>query len=272
MPIDSSIFTDVTTDQALEAEDLRSRFRELQRFLNGGIVPRKVTDGGDFEDSAFIKSQHIEKPEFYGSPSPRIEAVSSDTVYRHRSNNRLDRYYRHETSGSVSQEPGSFEGANNEPSAWQPIEGMSATVFCREDCTALVLGSFYVQDSGGSDGYDPLDKLLADDKEYTERQEAAFNRYLIAGRVIGESSLFVDKNDGNGSVLQENTRRRFYSRGEGAYNCRRQNHSFSTVLSLSRGINKISYKYYYRLSGRDDENVKHVYFDSRNFVVDLLYR
>ena len=266
MPIDESIFKDVSPGDELSAEDLRLRMLELQRFLNGGIVPRKVTDGGDFEDSAFIKTQHIEKPEFYASPSPRIEAISSDTIYRKRSNNRLDRYYRHEPTGSVLQD--NFTGARDEPSAWQTIEGMSASVFCREACTALVIGSFYVHDSGGGDGFPALDTLGVT----TTRQEAALQPFLLAGRVVGESALFVDKNDGNGSVYVPNTKRRFFSRGAQKYNCRRQNHSFTVPIELSEGMNKISYKCFYRLKTRDDTLVKHLYFDSRNFVVDLLYR
>ena len=264
MPIDETIFADVASNDTIDASDIRNRFRELQRFVNGGISPRTVTLGGDFEDTDFIKTQHIEKPEFYGSPHPRVEAISSDTIFRRRSNNRLDRYYRHEQIGSVLQDD--FSGADNKLSAWQPIDGMASTVFCREACTAMVMGSFYVHDSGGSDGYGNLNNL----KSATTRQEAAYTRAMLAGRVIGETSLFLDT--GSGPSLVDNTKRRIFSRGEQAYNCRRIKHSFTIPVSLSKGENKLSYRFYYRLKRRDDEGVKHIYFDARNFVVDCLYK
>tara|TARA_R110002020_G_scaffold92525_1_gene223920 strand:+ start:3291 stop:4091 length:801 start_codon:yes stop_codon:yes gene_type:complete len=266
MPVNPTIFSNVSPGDTIEAEDIKNRMLELQRFLNGGIVPRKITAGGDFENSAFIKTQHIEKPEFYGSPHPRVEAISSDTVFRKRTNNRLDRYYRHEQTGSVSQE--SFAGAADKPTAWQPIEGMSSTVFAREDCTALVIGSFYVQDSGGSDGFGNVDTLDSG----TFRQQAAFERCQLAGRIICETALFLDIGDGNGATLQDRTKRRVYSRGEQSYNCRRMNHSFTIPVDLKKGHNKLSYRTYYRLKRRDDFNVKHIFFDARNFVVDCLYR
>jgi len=265
MPVDPTIFSNVSSGDAVEAQDIRERMLELQRFLNGGIVPRK-TPVGDFENSAFIKTQHIEKPEFYGSPHPRVESISSDTVFRKRTNNRLDRYYRHEQTGSVLQP--TFSGASTTPTAWQPIEGMSSTVFAREDCTALVIGSFYVHDSGGSDGFGNVDSLDIASK----RQEAAFTRCMLAGRIICETALFLDKGDGNGSVFQSRTKRRIYSRGEQSYNCRRMNHSFTIPVELKKGENKLSYRTYYRLKKRDDFHVKHIFFDARNFVVDCLYR
>tara|TARA_R100000353_G_C6504386_1_gene194959 strand:+ start:397 stop:1188 length:792 start_codon:yes stop_codon:yes gene_type:complete len=263
MPIDASIFKDVNPKDPVDAEDLRLRFRELQRFVNGGINPEV-----DFEESQFIETQHIEKPEFYGSPHPRVEAVSSDTIYRQRTNNRLDRYYRHEQSGSVLAETYNSAKTQEKLSAWQPIEGMSATVFVREDCTAFVMGNFYTLDQGGSDGFIKLKKL----SEGEDRQRASYHRCLLAGRLLAETMLFVDNMDGSGPQAQVFSRRRIFSRGEAQYNMRRQNQSFTNLISLTKGENKVSYRCVYRLKRREDSFVKHLLFDARNFVVDCIYK
>lgn len=264
MPIDPTIFKDVNPNDPVDAEDLRARFLELQRFLNGGINPDV-----DFADTDFIQSQHIEKPEFYGSPHPRVEAVSSDTVFRQRTGNRLDRYYRHEQSGSVLALKYDSGITRDKIAAWQPIEGMAATVFVRESCAAFVMGNFYTLDQGGSDGY----RLkLRDLEEGGDRQRAAYHRCLLAGRIVAETMLFVDTMDGSGPQPVIRSRRRIFSRGEGQYNMRRQNQSFTNAIRLTKGENKVSYRCVYRLKRRDDENVKHLLFDARNFVVDCHYK
>ena len=263
MPIDTTIFKDVNPNDPVDAEDLRARFNELQRFLNGGINPAV-----DFSETAFIATQHIEKPEFYGSPHPRVEAVSSDTVYRQRTDNRLDRYYRHEQSGSVLAETYDSSTTQTKLSAWQPIEGMAATVFVRENCSAFVMGNFYSLDQGGSDGFQKLKNLI----EGKARQRASYKRCLLAGRLMAETMLFVDNMDGSGPQAIAGSRRRIFSRGEGQYNMRRQNQSFTNMISLTKGENKVSYRCVYRLKRRDDSNLKHLLFDARNFVVDCIYK
>ena len=95
MTINPTIFSDVSDGDVLEAKDIRDRAKELQRFLNGGIQAH-----GTSSSTAFVDTQHIVKPEFYGNPSPRMEGVSSDTIYRKRSGNILESYYRHEASGA----------------------------------------------------------------------------------------------------------------------------------------------------------------------------
>ena len=83
MPLDSSIISDVSSGDTIEAEDLRDRFKEIQRFVNGQIedsdfkrVPDPVPLGTPTRE-AVIETQHIYKPEFYGSPSPSVVGVSS---------------------------------------------------------------------------------------------------------------------------------------------------------------------------------------------------
>ena len=62
------------------AADLLSRVTTVEDFINGG------TATGDLEDAApWAKSQHFVRPEFYGSPHPRVQLVTGPTAYRRRS-------------------------------------------------------------------------------------------------------------------------------------------------------------------------------------------
>jgi hypothetical protein len=264
MPIDPTIFSDVSDGDVLEAKDIRDRAEELQRFLNGRIgVPRDVSS------AAFVDTQHIVKPEFYGGPSPRIEGVSSDTIYRKRSGNVLDSYYRHEASGSTKISPPARASSDTPTSdfaspsgddinVWHPIEGMSATIHCPEiPHGAICLGSLYTYEKGGttSDNHDFSDDFLA---------------AQTASLIIAEFMLFVDT--GNGPVAQQRTRRRLFASGADNYKCRRMNHSFVKNVTLEQGENKVSYRCFYRMEGIASRRAIHLYARARNFVVDVHYR
>ena len=252
MPIDPTIFSDVSDGDVLEAKDIRDRAEELQRFLNGQII-----SSSDFSDSAFVDTQHIVKPEFYGGPSPRIEGASSDTIYRKRSGNILDSYYRHETSGSETM--GDFVSPDgSDINVWHPVEGMSSTIHCHErPVQAMCLGSFHAYEDGGT---------MGDEKGRSD--EWLF--VSTAGRIIAEFMLFVDT--GDGPVAQQRTRRRVYGSGSDRYKCRRMNHSFAQNVTLEQGENKVSYRCFYRRIAPNDRKMIHLYSRARNFVVDVHYR
>jgi len=277
MPVNPSIFKDVAPSDTIEAEDVRDRINELQRFVNGQIEDSDfpVTDKGRVP---VVKTSHIFKPEFFGSPSPSVNGVSSDTIYRRRSGNKLDRYYRHEGIGSG--ETNSTIYNDSDHTAWQPIEGMSSTVYVHEKSSTerpfcLVMGNFYAFESGGDVGTPRgtirrLGRSTA--KGSAEESKSGYVRCTQASRFVAVFALFIDKMDGNGPQIQKSTRRVIYGTGGGRYRCRRMNHSFCDSLELSEGENKISYRCWYRLRKPDDKRAKHLYIDARNFVVDVLYR
>tara|TARA_R110000803_G_scaffold30008_2_gene67998 strand:+ start:1037 stop:1810 length:774 start_codon:yes stop_codon:yes gene_type:complete len=257
MPVKPSIFTTVSDGDTLDASDIKDRATDLQRFVNGQVW------ADDLSTTAFVDTQHIVRPEFYGSPSPRVEGVSSDTIYRKRTGNILDTHYRHEGSGSELMP--SFESPDtSDINLWQPVDGMSATIHCHEaGVAALCLGSFMAFERGG---------VVTDFAKGHESKDYInpYRRANVAGKIIAEFMLFVDT--GNGPVAQPRTRRRVFGSGENQYRCRHMNHSFIQELTLSEGENKISYRCFYRLSGIDDRRMVHLYLQARNFVVDVLYR
>ena len=256
MGVKPSIFTGVSDGDTLDASDIKDRATDLQRFVNGQVW------ADDLSTTAFVDTQHIVRPEFYGSPSPRVEGVSSDTIYRKRTGNILDTHYRHEGSGSELMP--SFESPDtSDINLWQPVDGMSATIHCHEyNVTALCIGSFRAFERDGV----VTDNITSALKDFI----APYRRAVVAGKIIAEFMLFVDT--GNGPVAQERTRRRVFGSGENQYKCRHMNHSFIQDLTLSEGENKISYRCFYRYLGEDDRRMVHLYLQARNFVVDVLYR
>ena len=72
MPVD---ITEKTSGLTISAREIRDNVEAIQEFVNGGIR------NADLERSS-LETENILKPEFYGSPSPRVEGVSSDTYYR----------------------------------------------------------------------------------------------------------------------------------------------------------------------------------------------
>jgi len=262
MPISSTVWADFSSGDVLTASDITSRFQELQRFVNGGIKTSDVKTS-----ATWVESQHIFKPEFYGSPSPRFEAVSGDVYYKHRQANKLNRYYRHEHSGSLVQPSGSYSGGGSDAAVWHPIEGMSSTIHVTEaTVTAIAVGTFYAWESGGEipvrEHAVPVD--LSNERGFFAAQNA--------GKVCAEFKLFVDTDDGAGPQPVGSTLRRIYQRAGGRYNCRRMQHSFLWTGTLTRGVNKLSYRSWYRLLAEDDESARHVYVDARNFIVDVHYK
>lgn len=279
MPVSSAIFRTVAPGESISAEEIRDRFSELERFLNGGIqqVDFRSTDKNIFTN------QHIVKPEFYSVANTRVEGVTSDVFYRNTNFSSYNRHIRHETSGSYNTDGGSFSTTELDalPSdAWQPIDGMAATVNVKGDSnvSAFVNGSLYGSAVGSDDTFKiGLTTIAANgvgtkDTILRDVQRAAFNRCLNSGVFIAAFKLYVDTMDGSGPQPVDSTKRRLFNRGENSYRFRHQQISFATRVTLTPGPNKISYRCIYRLKDHDSRGVKHVFIDSRNFFVDVHYK
>ena len=282
MPVSSAIFSTVAPGDSISAKEIRDRFSELERFLNGGI------QGVDFRstDKNIFTNQHIIKPEFYSVGNNRIEGVIADNYYRNTNFSSYNRFIRHETSGSYNTDGESFSRTDLDAlpaSAWQPIDGMAATVNVKgsENVSAFINGSCYAQAVGSDDRFKINLKVISqnnngfqgdesDDDVRTQR--AAFNRCVDSGVIIAAFKLYVDTMDGSGPQPVRSTKRRLFNRGQNSYRFRHQQISFATRVTLSPGPNKISYRCIYRLKEHNSRALKHVFIDSRNFFVDVHYK
>tara|TARA_R110002051_G_scaffold324958_1_gene424778 strand:- start:152 stop:994 length:843 start_codon:yes stop_codon:yes gene_type:complete len=278
MPVDPSVWADFVSGTTVTAESFRSRFIELQKFINGRILKTDLVEEG------WVSSDILFKPEFYGAPAPRVEGLSSDTHYRYRTHNKLDRYFRHEQLGcSVDKEPGVYPGDSDaaysaskfDPAVWQPVEGMAATVYVdgASNMNAMCMGTLYALESGGEVA--DLNVPGRDDASPTgwtaeKRTKQGYKNQKYLSQVFVEFMLFVDTMDGSGPQARRQTQRRIYPRSGASYNFRKQQVSFVDTLELTPGVNKVSYRAWYRLKSGGQASHKHCYVDGRNFIVDLM--
>ena len=276
----------------LRSHEIQNFLADASADLNGGFtssdfenLPGATGDGAS-DKKAVIQTSHIFKPEFYGSPSPHVLGVSSDTYYRSRSKNKLNRYYRHEGIGSVQGQSLDDIDIFADVNAWQPIEGLSATVYVEPGETPLttfVCASFHAHEKGGKVG-DPRSQILREGRATGDGNKmeslSGFNRATQAGTFVAMFGLFLDRMDGNGPRYVSGTQRRIFGTGGGRYRCRRMNHSIIANLipgtgydfSLTEGENKISVRCLYRLPKPSTKGTRHVYVDARNLVVDVIYK
>jgi len=280
VPVDPTIWLDFSAGDPVTAKSFRDRFIDLQKFLNGGILKADLKPATTDAD-AWVTTDLIFKPEFFDMPAPRVEGVSSDTHYRYRSHNKLDRYYRHEGLGSTTDKVfGTYEGDGDSDYAsrkfdeqvWEPIEGMAATVYVPGDVSlsAVVLGTAYAFESGGQVTSKDVPSRTAGTWLAETANAQGYENQKYLGQVFVETMLWVDTDDGAGPQGRRQTQRRIYPRSGGSYNFRRAQVSFLDTVTLTPGVNKISYRAWYRLKGGGQTSHKHCYIDGRNFIVDLM--
>jgi hypothetical protein len=285
------------SSSVLTAEDIASNIDRLQLGLNGKMSNFDFDTGsldsfGKISDP--ITTDRIKKPEFYGAPSPRVESVISDVHYRYRSNSKLDRCYRHEHSGYSAE-----LDDNRDLNMYQPIEGLSTTVVCREAplCTVIV-GSFYahVREGGGGDEDDEISNKgvvpYYDPGFVFNEDHSGYFKARAQSRRVAECALFIDNGASRlpsdpvtmgttaftGPLRIKGTTRKVYANGLAGYNSNAHQFSFQKVIragedgALRKGQNKISYRCRYRLRTETSNYEAHLYFDARNLVVDVLYK
>ena len=166
----------------------------------------------------------------------------------------------------------------NDHSAWQPIEGLSTTVYIEpeRDSMCSIMCNFYAFESGGKTGKSRTSILRegrSTGKGNSMESISGWQRATAAGQTVAAFCVFIDHMDGNGPQQKLSTCQRLFATGGGRYRMRRQNHSFCTFTSnLTAGENKISVRCIYRQKNFDDKSARHLYIDARNLVVDLMYK
>tara|TARA_R100000655_G_scaffold104712_2_gene152229 strand:- start:37 stop:903 length:867 start_codon:yes stop_codon:yes gene_type:complete len=274
----------------IKSSDIVENVDRLQKGLNGGYGWLDF-DIGSIDESysdridGAIKTHNILKPEFYGDPSPRVEMVTNDVHYRIRSNNYLDRYYRHEHLG-FDESGGSIERF----SAYQPIEGLSATFTCREQPKSVeVVICFHAYESEGEPGKSfSTDEFITDgySKPFfhpgtvANGSYAGWNKAMSLNDVAAECRLFVETPNTDQPESVVATKRFIRCRGRDRYNSQRVqvrvHHLFTSDDTVSpvvrKGVNTISYQCRYRLDHPDDANGKHIIFESRSMIVNVNYK
>jgi hypothetical protein len=114
----------------------------MQNYVNKGIGNHELDNAYDFEDNAldpyekkgWLKNKQIYRPEFYGSPSPRMMAVSGQSHYR-------------ETNNDWS--TGAIFNVDMVGESKVGVPGACTRIKLRHKATVNVMCSFYMFEFGG---------------------------------------------------------------------------------------------------------------------------
>ena len=272
---DDSVSTLSDTTSSSEVQDI---LNESQRYINGGIT------SDDFLTTPWVTTEHIFRPEFYGSPAPRVEMVSSDVHYRYRPHDITERSIHHEASGTG---PTGHSPSQNLPDGDQFIEGMAATIHCHRDAVVDIMGTMYIYEHNGEGskidqqwaGFVAQTCLFVDDVARRNPIRGIYLRGKGGGPGVSEANLIADDGDSGEEERFNGTRMREHNR--------RQIH-FVHQEALTAGIHQIGVRLKYKSradyinnakfvspysspsTGEEDE-WKHVFVEGRSFIADVHY-
>ena len=136
--IDSSIDAGPAT---VTVSNFTSHWNEMQCFLNGDIL------ASDISTTPWVETYHMKPMRFFGSPAPRVEAISGDV------------HHRFERTSSML-----YEGQGEQ---FMPIHGLATTIhvfppFLDQNPTALVRCNFYAEESDNENFENAENKDLCD--------------------------------------------------------------------------------------------------------------
>lgn len=129
--------------KTLKAKDLNDGFDAIENFVNEGIGSKEFKDPVDytgpssdpFTEEGFLGSSKIYRPEFYGSPSPRMMAVSGQTHFR-------------ETPWAWDKS--AVFNPNISGEGYISIPGCTSTIKLRHEAIVNIMTSFYCFEWGGT--------------------------------------------------------------------------------------------------------------------------
>jgi len=233
--------TTISSGAELTPASLNDVFEKVQEYINGEM------ESSDFDSgSAWVDSIHVIRPNFFGSPSPRVEMVSSDVHYREQ----FDKTY-------------SFVLSNDFVKQAIPIPGLSASIYCSEAIGyAFFHCNFFCFDSFMKRGFGnvPLADSAIGDMSDNE----------IETLLSAQFSLFV-----NGTEQEGTKRDLYWNYGNLAV----KNHSISAYVPLTRGMNDFSIRVKpfpdkdttTVASGRNNHFYQ-IFVQNRNLVIDVSYK
>ena len=236
-------------------------------LINRQIVPADIQagTGNPMTPTAWVSSEHIFKPEFYGSPAPRVQSVTADTHFRSRGEDLVRRSFHHPTAASNSKDAVSTV----ENVGWVVVRDMAVTVKVPSTSYVTVMASFFAMEIGGD--ADVITDGIGDDTalaawfavfEDEDRQPSTHRRLYSSGH------------SGNSALVSEMETASW------------QQFTIFHETSLTAGVHHLSVRVMCRELNTantdgvgDDKSArpadfqaptwKHIMVDSRNFVVDV---
>lgn len=281
-------------EDKVKAEDIMDGIEATEEFVNQGIAQSSFRTSDVVSDSeraghtseGFIEKRHIFKPDFYGSPSPRMEAVSSQVHWR--------------TTGQSDMDGVIFTPSNS-GGGWDTIPGTATRLKLRDHANVFFMSTFYCYEFGGL--VPPKGLAGQSSGPFADRHDALGGETRRAGTV----ALGIHGADGRKTEYAGSTRRYIYTStlyprgpsfgGTSAINDNgfcllsmlgRHQHSITATLTLPPGVYDIGLVFSCRNSdgtvysnakasvegeidgGKIPMN-KTVFFMARNMVCDAVY-
>jgi len=299
MPLYDDLIEKINSSNTLDEDHINDGMALTETFVNAGITSKELQnktpiDHPVFENEGWVSSEHIYRPEFYGSPSPRMVAVSGQTHFR-------------ETKNSIND--GVIFNSQSSGTGFLPVPGTTTSIKLKQSALVNVMCSYYCYEFGGVNFTNRYLKWL------TTSGNGGYENYLAA-------NMFLQVDGRNYSSTKRDIytstcggRSQYYDgakeRGDGppggaaghvAINgflefpmIGRHQHFFNIQLDLAEGVHDLGLACYPKRSievgypilthyNTDTENKygfvekpftdrnKFIFFQARNFIVDAYYR
>ena len=143
--------SNVSSGSIIETSKLESNDAKVEKYLNGEIQRDDINvnyTSATSNAEGVVETHHVRPANFFGSPSPRTELVSSDVHFRQGAND-------------IQEETFLWRGmCNSNEDEYIPIKGLAATIHVTpknpgEQVRAVVFACAYIREHsfGGGDGF-----------------------------------------------------------------------------------------------------------------------
>jgi hypothetical protein len=161
--------------------------RVLRSYTGDGTPIGHFSSG--FETDGYIEEKHILKPEFYGRPSPRMEAVSSQIHHRRTAGGHRS---------AVVFTPSTTGGS------WEAIPHTAARIKIRDSAYVYVTSSFFCYELGGVQ----YSKSIDGDKDFDDANQSDYGGQ---SQLAGTVGLAIHGKEGWLSDVLGSTKRYIYT-------------------------------------------------------------
>ena len=184
--------SDLTASEKLRSSHINDLDGAIRQFVNFGISNKQLRDpqpynldlSNTYSERGWVDSEHIFKPEFYGSPSPRMTAVSGATHFR-------------ETNSSLANN--AVLSAELTGSTFTPSPGLCTRIKLPYVAMTYIHASFYAYELGGL--ATPATLAMVTDPSSTAMTLSA--GYL--GSVAAKFQLLINGNTKSGTTRDVHT-------------------------------------------------------------------
>ena len=234
MPI---VLNDLNDGDVVNAADIEQRIGAVEKYVNGNIA------AADFDQtSKWLDTDLIVRPEFYGSPAPRMQGVSADVHYR-------------ETPGNIENSVIFYEDISDD---WIVIPGLASSFHLAQEATIYVMCSFWTFEVGAHYKTRSPTTVLED-------KWVATMKLFINDSEISSTARFLYANtDGTGSS----------SAAAGTNRLSRKQHSmlYHHTANLAKGTHSVSVRM--QIKGDTNSTTRKfgkIFVTRRNLIVNAQY-